>query len=217
MTAEDQPIPKLEELKSKLDSINKRLIGISSQIMQAGNSTAHKLDFYFLSNINRAIALNKGFDLLIENQNSLTAVSLVRLQLDNVIRLFATKVIENGDDFLEYFFAEKSINNYKVNGQKLTDKFLVTKLNEENPGSLDLYNYLCDYVHFSYKHFNATKENSENENALFRMVVGDFEILAEHQKKIFYENMISMSKTIIKLSIEWITVKIMVFENTETN
>ena len=192
----------ITDLKEELESYNLLLIDISSQIMKAGNSTVHKLDFYFLSIINRTISLNKAFSLLLENNNSLTGIFIARLQLDNLIRLYATKVVDDGLDFLEHFFDEKPINTYKVKNQKLTDKFLVTELDKENPGCLNLYNYLCDFVHFSYRHFDATKDNSENENAIFKIVVGDFEILNDNQRITLYENMCSISHVILKLSKE---------------
>jgi hypothetical protein len=193
--------------KQELEELNKVLIETATGIIKAGNYTAHNLDFYVLSIINRTIALNKAFVLLLESENSLTAVSIVRLQLDNAIRLHATKVVENGEDFLNHFLESKPINTYKVQGQKLTDNFLVTELNKDVPGSLDLYNFLCDYVHFSHKHFDATKEKPVNEQALLRVAVGNFEVLNDSQKVTFYQNMASISTTIIKVGSEWITVK----------
>ena len=193
--------------KQELEDLNKVLIEIATGIIKAGNFTAHNLDFYILSIINRTIALNKAFVLLLENENSLTAISIVRLQLDNAIRLYATKVVENGEDFLSHFLEGKPINKYKVNDQKLTDNFLVTELNKEVPGSRDLYNYLCDYVHFSHKHFDATKEKPINEHALFRVAIGNFEVLDDSQKVTFYENMVSISTTIIRIGSEWVAVK----------
>lgn len=71
--------------------------------MKAGNSSVKKNDFYILSIINRAISLNKAFILLIENKNSLTAVSILRMQLDNLLRLNAINIVDNIDDFLEHF------------------------------------------------------------------------------------------------------------------
>jgi hypothetical protein len=198
---------KLNKTKSDLETINRSLIEIATNIMNAGNSAAHNFDFYVLSIINRAIALNKGYLLLLENENSLTAISIVRLQLDNALRLFATTIVEDGNNFLEHFFDGKPINEYRVGKSRLTDKFLATELDKERPGALDLYNYLCGYVHFSNKHFDATKDQPKSENALFRMVVGDFDVLNNEQKILFNENMFSISTTIIRLSRDWVIAK----------
>lgn len=193
--------------KGKLEEANKFLLKVAEAIIRSGNFSAHTLDFYILSIINRAISLNKAFILLLENENSLTAISIVRLQLDNALRLNAIKVAENKDDFLNHFFEGKSINKYKENKVKFTDFYLATQLNVEVPGALDLYNYLCDFIHFSDKHFEATKTKPLNEEAMFRVVVGNSDVLNETERNAFYDNMISINNTIIRISKEWINTK----------
>lgn len=191
----------------KLEEANKFLLNVAEGKIRSGNFSAHTLDFYILSNINRAISLNKAFILLLENGNSLTAISIVRLQLDNALRLNAVKVAENKDDFLDHFFDGKSINKYKQNKERFTDFYLVTRLNEEVPGALDLYNYLCDFIHFSDKHFEVTKTKPVNEEAMFRVVVGNSNVLNETERNAFYDNMINLNNTIIRISKEWINTK----------
>ncbi|UPT71152.1 MAG: hypothetical protein M0D53_01690 [Flavobacterium sp. JAD_PAG50586_2] len=193
--------------KEKLEEANKFLLNVAEAIIRSGNFLAHTLDFYILSNINRTISLNKAFILLLENENSLTAISIVRLQLDNALRLNAIKVADNKDDFLNHFFAGKSINKYKQNKEKFTDFYLATRLNEEVPGALDLYNYLCDFIHFSDKYFEATKTKPLNEEAMFRVVVGNADVLNETERNAFYDNMININNTIIRISKEWINTK----------
>ncbi|WP_349664782.1 hypothetical protein IZU89_07625 [Cellulophaga lytica] len=190
--------------KKKLKEQNKFLIKTAENIMKAGDYTAYNMDYYMLSVINRAISLNKAFILLLDKKNSLTAISIVRLQLDNAIRLNATKLVENGNDFLEYFFDGKPINKYKIGKQQLTDKFLVTELDKEVPGAIDLYEYLNGFVHFSDKHFQATKGEPKNKVATFRLTVGDFNVLTKEQEIAFYENIINISNTIIRICGEWI-------------
>lgn len=193
--------------KKKLKEQNKFLLKIAESIVRAGNHSAYNLDFYILSIINRAISLNKAFILLLENKNSLTAISIVRLQLDNAIRLNAINVVENGDDFLKHFFDGKPINKYKLGKQILTDKFLVTELDKDVPGALDLYNYLCDFIHFSDRYFQVTKTNPKKKEAMFGVIIGESNVFNENEKIAFYENIISISNTIIRIGKEWINSK----------
>lgn len=193
--------------QNKLEELNKFLLFISAEIIKAGNYSFHNFDLYVLSIINRTISLNKAFILLIENENSLTAISIVRLQLDNALRLFASQIVDNTADFLTYFFEGNPINKYKINKQQLSDTFLATELNKNVPSTLELYKYLCDFIHFSEKHFEATKTDSLNENALFRIVVGNSDVLNENEKKEFYERITSISNTIVKISSEWLDTK----------
>jgi len=193
--------------KDKLDEINDWLLKISADIIKAGNHNVHKEDFYILSVINRAISLNKAFLLLLKKKNTLTAISVVRLQLDNVLRLNAIKIVSNRVEFLNYFFDGKPINKYKDGTKTFHDKYLATKLEEENPGTLDLYNFLCNFIHFSDRHFEATKAKPKNENALFRVVIGNSDVLNNEEKNIYKHNMINISNTILKIGKEWANTK----------
>ena len=193
--------------KKSLRQKNKDLLKVAENIMRAGNFSAHNIDFYILSIINRTISLNKAFILLTENKNSLSAVSILRLQLDNLLRLNAINIVENIDDFLEHFLNGNPINIYKVGKQKLTDKFLATELDKKIPQTLDLYNYLCGYIHFSDKHFDATKTGSKNKQALFRIVIGESDIFDKNQIITFYENITYISNSIKIIGQEWINSK----------
>jgi len=200
-------MPSILNRKRKLDTINKYLLIVAAEIIKAGNYNVHNEDLYILSIINRAISLNKAFLLLLKNKNSLTAISIVRLQLDNVLRLNAIKIVNNREDFLNYFFEGKPINKYREGAKKFTDNFLATQLNEDNPGTLDLYNFLCDFVHFSDRHFEATKTKPINKDAMYRIVVGDANVLSKEEQTMYNENMVNISNTILKISKEWINIK----------
>lgn len=193
--------------QNKLQELNKFLLVLSEEIIKAGNYSFHNFDLYVLSIINRTISLNKAFILLIENENSFTAISIVRLQLDNALRLYASQIVENPENFLKHFFEGNSINKYKINKQNLSDNFLAKELNKKVPGAFELYEYLCNFIHFSEKHIEATKTDSIDEKALFRIVIGNSDILNENEKKEFYERITSISNTIVKISREWLETK----------
>ncbi|WP_298529439.1 hypothetical protein [uncultured Christiangramia sp.] len=80
-------------------------------------------------------------------------------------------------------------------------------MDKKVPQTLDLYNYLCDYIHFSDKHFDATKTDSKNEKALFRIVIGESDIFNKGQITTFYENIIYISNSIEMIGQEWINSK----------
>ena len=189
--------------KDKLEKLNQFLLEIVNLIMQSGNYKIHKLDFYVLSIINRTIALNKAFITLIDNKNSLTAISIVRLQLDNAIRLNIINIVDNVTEFLDHFFDGKPINRFRVNENRLTDRYLVEELNKDVDGATKLYEYLCDFVHFSDKHFEATKTKPKNKEAMFRIQVGNSDVLNKKEEGYFYDSMINISNTIARISKEW--------------
>src|SRR5690606_10915445 len=114
--------------------------------------------------------------------------------------------------FCFFFQAEDGIRDFHVTGVQtcalpISDNFLAVQLDKENPGTLDLYNFLCDFIHFSERHFEATKTKPKNENATFRVVVGNSNILNNEEKNIYKDNMINISNTILKISKEWANTK----------
>lgn len=194
--------------KRKLEELNQFLLTITEVIIKSGNNFAYDFDLYILSIINRTISLNKAFILLMDNDNSFTAISILRLQLDNVLRLNAIKVANNKEDFLNHFFDGKPIKDYEEKkGRKFSDSYLAQELNKENDGALDLYKFLCDFVHFSGKHFDVIKTKSLNKESMFRIVVGNSDVLNEEEKRAYYERITSVSNAIVKISKEWIDQK----------
>ncbi|GAB3414890.1 hypothetical protein [Niabella aquatica] len=199
-----KPEDRIKTELSALSELESVMLDCAKELLNAGNSFAHKLDFLALSVLNRAIALNKGFLLLFEYSNYLTAFSLMRLQLDNALRFFATVLVEDGVDFLDHFLGGNRIDKYKVGKNKLTDAFLAQELDKLYPGTYDLYKYLSTYIHLSNTHFEKTKSESDNESALFRVTVGEFDSYTIQEKIDYIENMLSISIIIIQLVNNWI-------------
>ena len=122
--------------------------------MEAGNSKLFTLDFLAISVNNRAISLLNGYVSLVKSKNYLTAVSLIRLQLDNALRFFASTLVENSNDFAMHFIEGKAIKDYKdINGKRLSDNYLSKKLDVYFKGTQKLYSDTCGYIHLSDKHF----------------------------------------------------------------
>ena len=60
--------------------------------------------FYFLfvtSVVNRSLSINRGFQLLTEDNNYLCAIPLMRMQIDNCIRFFGLELVNSPNDYIE--------------------------------------------------------------------------------------------------------------------
>lgn len=195
--------------KQQLELLNKSLLTLSSQIKKADNCNAYDFDSYLQTIINRTISLNKAFITLVDDKNSFSAVSIVRLQLDNAIRLHAIKVTDNPQEFFKHFFDGKPINKYPPGKgkDKFSDKFLVTKLDEEIPGVMALYDHLCNFVHLSYTHFKAAQIPSKNPDALFTLDIGESDIFNLSDINEYYVHMIKISYTLVRSGTEWVLQK----------
>ena len=87
-----------------------------------------EINHYIMSIANRAISLNRGFVTLAESNNYQTAISLMRLQIDNCLRLYALSLYSNSGELYEKVLKGEHIRNMKDrDGNKMTDNYLVTK------------------------------------------------------------------------------------------
>lgn len=196
---------KLERCLVRIDSLQYEFLDSAHRIMKAGKSSIHKLDFFALSIINRAISLNKGFKTLMETENTLSAVGLLRLQLDNLIRYNAIIVCEKPFELMEHILDNKSIHEYRENNKAFSDNFLAKRLNERFPNSLKLYKYLCNYIHYGYTHVDYIfrEKVCSTENSPYSVVVGDNDRFSLEDKIDYTENLINISSNLITLMNQW--------------
>ena len=97
----------------------------TQRLIEAGDRKLRSLDFLAVPVSNRALSLAAAYVTLANAGNYLTAVSLIRLQLDNALRFFATTLVADSDDFALHFLDGKAIRDYSdARGKKLTDNYL---------------------------------------------------------------------------------------------
>ncbi len=155
------------------------------------------INHYIMSITNRAISLNRGFVTLAESNNYQTAISLMRLQLDNCLRLYAISLSNNAGEFYEKVLNGEHIRNLKDrDGNKMTDNYLVSKIDTIFPQFESLYKKLSGHVHFSSEHFSF---NNKNENDTYFISVGNVENLNIAEKVDYAFNMFLVSKALLSL------------------
>ncbi|HEX4765389.1 MAG TPA: hypothetical protein VH414_03835 [Lichenihabitans sp.] len=100
----------------------------------------------------RASAMTSGFRSMIEQKNSLCALPLLRMQLDNVLRLYAGFFATDHIDFCTKIFRGDRIDRMKsFDGHRMTDKFLVKRVAVQNPWMTRVYETTSGYIHLSGK------------------------------------------------------------------
>ena len=129
--------------------------------------------FLWLPAVNRILALTKGYlDLVRCLGNYAAAIHLIRPILDSGIRFAAILIVEDREAFIDHIIKKDSIRNYKNQGQKLTDKYIVDELKTciKADGVVDpitlreLYDELCSVIHYSDKHISMIKDVHKNIN-----------------------------------------------------
>lgn len=195
----------LKDLLEQINILQNSFLSTSKTIMEAAHSSIHPLDYFALSVIDRAISLNKGFKTLIEADNMSSAVCLVRLQLDNLIRYYALLICDNPEKFMAHVLAGKPLNEYKENDKKFTDSFLARKLDAKYPNSYALYKHLCNYIHYGFTHIDYIfrEKEEKSEKSSHRVVIGDSNNFNTKQVIDYVENLLFISAILLKLMKTW--------------
>jgi hypothetical protein len=111
-------------------------------------------DFILIASLKRTLALSAGFRSLIEVRNFTSAAALLRLQLDTALRLHAATLYSHPEEYAKAVFDGKPVDKLKSrDGNRLTDSYLAKTLSEKHPWVEQVYKDLCDFVHFSNRHF----------------------------------------------------------------
>lgn len=194
----------LNEILNQISEFKDEFLKSSQRIMEAGNSKLFALDFLALSVNNRAISLSTGYLTLVKDKNYLTAVSLIRLQLDNALRFFASTLVENSSDFAEHFIDGKAIRDYSdIKGKKLTDNYLAKELEKYFKGTQKLYRETCGFIHLSDRHFLPILSKGKTKNREIEIQVGSSENFIIEDKIVFSETMLEVCKLVVIVVEQW--------------
>ena len=114
----------LIQIFESLEQLNQKLNQTAVDIFT--NETQRKLlskpSHFTFSIVHRAIELNRGFKVLAESNNWITAINLLRLQADNCMRLFALGLVRDRIDFYNRIQNGEHVRNIKDGeGNKMTD------------------------------------------------------------------------------------------------
>lgn len=201
------------KIQDELDLIKKyrsKHLEIGEQMFSAYNGSLFPLDFLITATINRSMCLSKGFIELIEAKNFIAAAPLVRLQLDNCLRLFAGTLVDDPHEF-----ALNVIKGIPVKKQKdifnkfLTDSYLVEKINNKYPWFKNIYNNTSGYIHLSEKHFfNVVKVSKIGKKGRFNLKISDIDtFVTENDYCEAIESFLNATDVLFDFIRAWIYIK----------
>ena len=126
------------------------------------------LDLCFCGMLDRNINLAKGFISMINERNLTCAGAMLRIQIDNCLRLYAIYIAEDEDAVISYILEGKRINNLKdKKGYKMTDYYLKNQLEKYDKKLPAVYDNASGFIHFSAKSvFQIVKECKDNKISL---------------------------------------------------
>jgi hypothetical protein len=122
---------------------------------------------------NRSINLASGFCALLRNRNYTCAAPLIRMQLDNAMRIFAGTLVANENEFAMKVFNKVAVGGIPdVSGKPMKDGYLIAKLEPRFPQLSKLYGQVSGDVHLSDSHCRNILKQSKADPSHARIFMG---------------------------------------------
>ena len=148
-----------EVIRSRLgfmETADKAQLKLARRMLEASHGALFGVDLMAVSALNRSLAHGAGIKSLIESRNLCCSGALLRLQIDTVLRFYATSLVDDPDGFAFAVLEGKPINKMKAkDGELLRDAYLVQSLGKQHPWLPRVYKETSGYIHLSEKHMLA--------------------------------------------------------------
>jgi len=199
----------LHEVFNNLGILETEFLNAAKLLFKISEQNGHTMDLFTSAIINRSIHLMRGFVTLAKDNNYITAVPLIRIQLDNCLRFYAATLVTDYNDFFFEYLKGTHIRNLKdAAGVKMTDSHLVTALEKKFPGIHNLYTNSSGHVHFSNEHsFLQTTLVADKERTI-GIRIGYYDFFAIDKKVDYAYNMFKASEILLDLTRSWIFQKL---------
>ena len=140
--------------------------------------------FIFLSCvIDRAMNINRGFITLTKDNNYACAIPLMRMMIDNCLRLWGITIVDDAHVYIKKWSNGEKISNLKdYRGKKLTDSYLSEEFDNYYQGIDKTYKDACGFVHFSEQSLYMTAKKGDGERTVLLEVNG-YDSLSEEVKQ----------------------------------
>ena len=147
---------RLAVLRSEIEANEKMF----HEMIKAYDGAIYPVDLLAIAVLHRSQALIEGFCKMVEDRNFDCAAPLIRLQLDNCLRFYASFIVKDPHGFAMEVIGGKHIRKLKDrDGINMTDAHLVEKLsNEKSEYSFikRLYEDTSGFIHLSDRHIKKS-------------------------------------------------------------
>ncbi len=152
-----------ELIQQRIDDLEAlRKIGVTIAAGVIGESLL-KEDLYYCASIDRCLNLIDGFVYMVRERNLTCAGALLRLEMDNCMRIYAAFIAEDKEAVIDCMINGNRINKQKSkDGKKLEDTYLKQELSKYDSRFEAVYNQANGYIHLSSKAFYQTVVSLEN-------------------------------------------------------
>lgn len=200
----------LNSIFDNLAKLEKKFLAESKLFLSVGaddnsKGSLHTMDLFISGIVNRAISLIHGYLILAKDTNYISAVPLIRIQLDNCLRFYASTIVDDYNEFfVKYLDGEHIGNLTDSNGKRMTDSYLAKQLDKNvMPGILLLYRNTSGHIHLSNEHSFLQTEIVEEKKRTIRTKIGKFDFFEIDKKVDFSYNFYVATELLLKLVSSW--------------
>lgn len=142
-------------VEKELQRLRKQGVQLAANVI---GQTLYEDDFYTVIILDKCTRLIDGFIDMLEKRNLACAGILLRIQIDNCMRMYAFYVAENRSEISRSVYGDgKQINRMKAkDGKQMTDFYLRKELSKIDKRFYSVYKAASGYIHYSEKAFYAS-------------------------------------------------------------
>lgn len=164
------------QLLTEIDNKSKAIINMGKQL-NAITPQMETFDFLLIAALNRTVNISKAYTTLIRDNNFIAAAPLVRINIDTLLRLYASIISEfDRNTFASKVMGGEIIKKMKLNGTgiKLDDRTLYLELSkiEGMEWVTDIYKAGSSFVHLEKSHIFSSLKIADDKERIVNMTIG---------------------------------------------
>lgn len=206
----DRPVDRFPKLKEKYDLLDQLLgahLGLAHDMLLIDEGRIYDLDQFALTILNRSMNLVDGMISLTERWNSVSAIALLRLQVDNLLRFYyvATEKDERHEILKQWREGKRWDKIRNLKGEKLTDRLMLNHAKETYDWVEEMYDRTCKHVHLTFSsHFGVLFRDYDRKEDIGKMAFG---IGSEHWSEELLDKYLydvgNVTDAIMKIALGW--------------
>lgn len=187
-----------EQLLIEIDNKSKAIINLGKQL-HAISPQMEMFDFLLIAALNRTVNISKAYTTLIRDSNFIAAAPLVRINIDTLLRLYASIISEfDRNTFASKVMGGELIKKMKLNGTNLDlrDDTLYLELSkiEGMEWVTDIYKAGNSFVHLEKSHIFSSLRIADEKERIVNLSIGFHDAFVPESEK--YGSAVWMNKII---------------------
>jgi hypothetical protein len=176
-----------EQLLIEIDNKSKAIINMGKQLT-AITAKMETFDFLLIAALNRTVNISKAYTTLIRDNNFIAAAPLVRINIDTLLRLYASIISEfDRNTFASKVMGGELIKKMKLNGTKkdLRDDTLYLELSkiEGMEWVTDIYKVGSSFIHLEKSHIFSSLKIADDKERIVNMTIGFHDAFISESEK----------------------------------